>query len=38
MGELGLPEPPVEPEGSYLDFEDPAAMAQRFPKLWDRFG
>jgi Protein of unknown function (DUF4240) len=35
---LGLPEPPAEPEGRYTDFEDPAAMEERFPKLWDRFG
>lgn len=38
LGELGLPEPPAEPEGRFMDFQDPAAMAERFPKLQDRFG
>ncbi|KOG85365.1 DUF4240 domain-containing protein [Streptomyces varsoviensis] len=41
LPDLGLPEPPSEPLGSPLDFEDEAAMAERFPKLWegrDRLG
>lgn len=37
LPDLGLPEPAPEPEGGYFDFEDAAGMAERFPKLWDRF-
>jgi hypothetical protein len=37
LPDLDLPEPPAEPEGTYFDFEDAAAMADRFPKLWARF-
>ncbi len=33
LPDLGLPEPPSEPLGSPLEFEDEAAMAERFPKL-----
>jgi hypothetical protein len=36
--ELPDREEPVEPEGQPLDFEDSAAMADRCPRLWDRFG
>lgn len=38
LADLGLPEPPTEPEGPFLDFEDQTAMDERFPKLWERFG
>ncbi|MFC7221160.1 DUF4240 domain-containing protein [Streptomyces polyrhachis] len=32
-----LPPPPPEPSGEALDFEDDRVLAERFPKLWDRF-
>jgi hypothetical protein len=35
--DLGIPPPPGEPEGTPLDFEDEAALAERCPKLWERF-
>ncbi|MEV4443297.1 DUF4240 domain-containing protein [Streptomyces sp. NPDC049577] len=35
--ELGLPDPPAEPLGTPIDLEDDAALAERFPDLWDRF-
>ncbi|GHF32313.1 hypothetical protein GCM10010218_11640 [Streptomyces mashuensis] len=35
--DLGLPDPPPEPVGAPLDPEDDAALAERLPKLWDRF-
>ncbi|MFF2039165.1 DUF4240 domain-containing protein [Kitasatospora sp. NPDC058170] len=40
----GLPLPdvgerqPARPSGAGLDFDDPDAMAKRFPKLWERYG
>ncbi|MFE4972181.1 DUF4240 domain-containing protein [Kitasatospora sp. NPDC056651] len=40
----GLPLPEVggrqadRPGGPALDFDDPDAMAKRFPKLWERYG
>ncbi|GGU53630.1 hypothetical protein GCM10010211_18000 [Streptomyces albospinus] len=37
MPELGLPPAPAEPLGTYVDFEDDAALAERFPRLWERF-
>ncbi|MDT0459241.1 Protein of unknown function [Streptomyces sp. 2224.1] len=37
MPDLGLPPPPREPVGTYLDFDDDRTMAERFPTLWDRF-
>ncbi|MFG2528859.1 DUF4240 domain-containing protein [Streptomyces sp. NPDC048516] len=37
MPDLGLPPPPREPVGTYLDFDDDRGMAERFPTLWDRF-
>ncbi|MEU5212322.1 DUF4240 domain-containing protein [Streptomyces sp. NPDC020742] len=37
MPDLGLSPPPREPLGSYLDFDDDATLAERFPLLWDRF-
>lgn len=39
---LPLPEvggrPPARPSGAPLDFDDPDAMAKRFPRLWERYG
>ena len=39
---LPLPELGIEqlqaPEGDPIDFEDPVVMAERFPKLWARYG
>ena len=37
MPDLGLPAPPREPLGTYLDFDDDDTLAERFPRLWDRF-
>ncbi|TJZ55436.1 DUF4240 domain-containing protein [Streptomyces piniterrae] len=37
MPDLGLPAQPREPLGDYVDFDDDEAMAERFPRLWDRF-
>ncbi|WP_055589687.1 DUF4240 domain-containing protein [Peterkaempfera griseoplana] len=37
MPELDVAEP-AEPEGRALDFEDHVVMADRFPRLWDRYG
>lgn len=37
MPDLGLPEPSEDPAGVSLDLEDDAALAERLPKLWDRF-
>lgn len=36
--DLGLPQPPAEPEGTPVDFEDRGELARRYPKLWERFG
>jgi hypothetical protein len=35
--DLGLPAPPSEPVGEPLDLEDDDVLAERFPRLWDRF-
>ncbi len=35
--DLGLPAPPPEPEGEPFDLEDDDALAERYPRLWDRF-
>ncbi|AXG77463.1 DUF4240 domain-containing protein [Streptomyces paludis] len=35
---LGIPPQPAEPTGAPLDFESDAALAERFPRLWERFG
>ncbi|MFI1003436.1 DUF4240 domain-containing protein [Streptomyces galbus] len=35
--DLGLPAPAGEPEGTPIDFEDEQVLAERYPKLWDRF-
>lgn len=37
LPDLGLPEPPPEPEGDPLDLEDDALLAARYPRLWARF-
>jgi hypothetical protein len=37
LPDLALPDPPAEPEGSYVDFEDATAMGEHFPELWARF-
>ena len=37
LPELGLPEPPDEPVGTALNFENDKILAQRFPRLWKRF-
>ncbi|WP_405692161.1 DUF4240 domain-containing protein [Streptomyces sp. NBC_00057] len=36
--DLGLPPQASEPEGTPFSFEDDAALAERFPALWERFG
>ncbi|MFC9625608.1 DUF4240 domain-containing protein [Streptomyces sp. NPDC056930] len=36
--DLGLPPQASEPEGTPFAFEDDAALAERFPALWERFG
>ncbi|MFJ4831078.1 DUF4240 domain-containing protein [Streptomyces sp. NPDC088747] len=35
--DLGVPPAPPEPEGTPLDFENEAALSERYPKLWERF-
>ena len=35
--DLGIPPAPPEPEGTPLDFENESALAERYPKLWERF-
>ncbi|MEU9982960.1 DUF4240 domain-containing protein [Streptomyces sp. NPDC050856] len=35
--ELGIPAQPAEPAGTPFDFDD-EALADRFPRLWERFG
>jgi hypothetical protein len=36
--DLGIPPAPPEPEGTPVDFENKAVLAERYPKLWERFG
>ncbi|WP_274562696.1 DUF4240 domain-containing protein [Streptomyces spiramyceticus] len=36
--DLGVPAQTPEPEGTPFDFEDDGALADRFPRLWERFG
>ncbi|MCX4968893.1 DUF4240 domain-containing protein [Streptomyces sp. NBC_00654] len=36
--DLGLPPQATDPGGTPVSFEDDAALAARFPLLWDRFG
>ncbi|MHC0431047.1 DUF4240 domain-containing protein [Streptomyces sp. O3] len=35
--DLGIAPAPAEPEGTPIDFEDDAALARYYPRLWDRF-
>lgn len=35
--DLGIPPAASEPEGASLDFENERVLAQRYPKLWERF-
>ncbi|MFF7390540.1 DUF4240 domain-containing protein [Streptomyces scabiei] len=35
--DLGIPPAPGEPEGTPLDFEEDSSLAERLPKLWERF-
>ncbi|MEW2404295.1 DUF4240 domain-containing protein [Streptomyces sp. NPDC046862] len=35
--DLGIPSAPPEPEGTPLDFENEAVLAERYPRLWERF-
>ncbi|MER8222691.1 DUF4240 domain-containing protein [Streptomyces sp. NPDC094143] len=35
--DLEIPPPPAEPEGTPLDFEDERLLAERYPRLWERF-
>ncbi|MFI1162974.1 DUF4240 domain-containing protein [Streptomyces sp. NPDC020801] len=35
--DLGIPSAPAEPEGTPVDFEEDRVLAQRYPRLWDRF-
>ncbi|GGW31877.1 DUF4240 domain-containing protein [Streptomyces caelestis] len=33
----GIPPAPSEPEGTPLDFDDEGLLAERYPRLWQRF-
>ncbi|MGW2713261.1 DUF4240 domain-containing protein [Streptomyces argyrophyllae] len=35
--DLGIAQAPAEPEGTPLDLEDDRVLAQRYPRLWQRF-
>ncbi len=35
--DLGIPPAAPEPAGTPLDFEDDTVLAERYPKLWERF-
>jgi hypothetical protein len=35
--DLGITPAPAEPEGTPIDFENEAVLAELYPKLWDRF-
>jgi len=35
--DLGIPPAAPEPEGTPVDFESESALAERYPKLWERF-
>ncbi|MEV0182983.1 DUF4240 domain-containing protein [Streptomyces sp. NPDC050625] len=35
--DLGLAPAPSEPDGAPVDFENEQVLAERYPKLWDRF-
>ncbi|MER5728671.1 DUF4240 domain-containing protein [Streptomyces sp. NPDC002138] len=36
--DLGVPQQAAEPAGTVIDLEDEAALAEHFPRLWERFG
>jgi hypothetical protein len=36
--DLGIAPQSAEPAGTPFDFDDDEALAQRFPRLWERFG
>jgi hypothetical protein len=36
--DLGVPPQPADPAGEPLDVDDDSALAERLPRLWDRFG
>jgi len=38
LPDLSLGEDPPEPEGAAFDFEDAESMAERYPRLWERWG
>ncbi|MFJ3230194.1 DUF4240 domain-containing protein [Streptomyces sp. NPDC086787] len=35
--DLGIVPAPAEPEGEPVDFENERSLAERYPRLWDRF-
>ncbi|MER6556951.1 DUF4240 domain-containing protein [Streptomyces sp. NPDC001027] len=35
--DLGIPPAAAEPEGTPVDFENEGALAERYPRLWQRF-
>ncbi|WP_327320681.1 DUF4240 domain-containing protein [Streptomyces sp. NBC_01235] len=35
--DLGIPPAPSEPEGTPVDFENEGSLAERYPRLWQRF-
>ncbi|GAX50826.1 DUF4240 domain-containing protein [Streptomyces olivochromogenes] len=35
--DLGIPPASPEPEGTPLDFENESVLAERYPRLWERF-
>jgi hypothetical protein len=35
--DLAIPPAPAEPEGTSLDFENERLLAERYPRLWERF-
>ncbi|KQX82148.1 MULTISPECIES: DUF4240 domain-containing protein [unclassified Streptomyces] len=35
--DLGIPPAPAEPEGTPVAFENEGALAERYPRLWQRF-
>ncbi|MFJ8359774.1 DUF4240 domain-containing protein [Streptomyces sp. NPDC093984] len=35
--DLGIPPAPAEPEGTPFDLENESVLAERYPRLWDRF-
>ncbi|GGK56307.1 hypothetical protein GCM10010094_15860 [Streptomyces flaveus] len=35
--DLGIPPAPPEPTGTPIDFENQKVLAERFPRLWERF-